>query len=124
MIARYVHEGKSLDYRPSEAVAAGEVIVLESLVGIARLDIASDTLGSLAVTGVFEVAKASGEISAGVPLYWDAKNKNVTTTAAGNIYIGKAVPHLRMQPFISCLMLPMWQQSLRDEYYGTGCSMA
>ena len=31
MIARYVHEGKSLDYRPSEAVAAGEVIVLESL---------------------------------------------------------------------------------------------
>lgn len=91
MIARYVHEGKSLDYRPSEAVAAGEVIVLESLVGIARLDIASDTLGSLAVTGVFEVAKASGEISAGVPLYWDAKNKNVTTTTAGNIYIGKAV---------------------------------
>ena len=91
MIARYVHEGKSLDYRPSEAVAAGEVIVLESLVGIARLDIASDTLGSLAVTGVFEVAKASGDIAVGVPLYWNAKNKNVTVTAAGNTYIGKAV---------------------------------
>lgn len=91
MIARYVHEGKALDYRPSEAVAAGEVIVLESLVGIARLDIAPGTLGSLAVTGVFEIAKAAGEITAGVPLYWDAANKNVTVTAAGNTYIGKAV---------------------------------
>ena len=91
MIARYVHEGKALDYRPSVAVAAGEVIILESLVGIARLDIAPGTLGSLAVTGVFEITKVTGEIPAGVPLYWDAANKNVTLTAAGNIYIGKAV---------------------------------
>lgn len=91
MIARYIHEGKALDYRPSEAVAAGDVIVQESLVGIARLDIPSETLGSLAVTGVFEIAKAAVEIAAGVPLYWDATNKNVTITATGNTYIGKAV---------------------------------
>ena len=40
MIARFVQDGKAIDYRPSEAVAAGAVIVQGNLIGIARLDIA------------------------------------------------------------------------------------
>ena len=91
MIARYVQKGESIDYRPSEAVAAGDVIVLNNLVGVARLDIAADTLGSLAVVGMFDVAKAAGAVAAGTAVYWDAANHAATTTAAGNPYLGKAV---------------------------------
>ena len=53
MIARFVQDGKAIDYRPSEAVAAGDVVVQGTLIGIARLDIAANTLGSLVVVGVY-----------------------------------------------------------------------
>ena len=91
MIARYVQKGEAIDYRPSEAVAAGDVVVLGNLVGIARLDIAANTLGSLAVVGVFDVEKAAGAVTVGAAVYWDAANHKATTTAIGNPYLGKAV---------------------------------
>ena len=91
MIARYVQKGESIDYRPSAAVAAGDVVALGTLIGIARLDIAADTLGSLAVVGVFDVEKAAGAIAAGTAVYWDAANHAVTMVAAGIPYLGKAV---------------------------------
>ena len=60
MLARYVQKGDSIDYRPDTAVAAGDVIVIADLIGIARLDIEAHTLGSLAVVGVFDITKAEG----------------------------------------------------------------
>jgi Uncharacterized conserved protein len=91
MYARYVQKGESIDYRPAAAVAAGDIVVQDNLVGIARLDIAADMLGSLAVVGVFEAPKAAGAIAAGAAVYWDVTNHAVTTVAAGNPYLGKAV---------------------------------
>ena len=91
MFARYVQKGDSIDHRPSEAVAAGDVIVVANLIGVARLDIAANTLGSLAVVGVFDVVKAAGSIAAGAAVYWDAANHAATTVAAGNPYLGKAI---------------------------------
>lgn len=91
MIARFVQDGKAIDYRPSEAVAAGDVVVQGTLIGIARLDIAANTLGSLAVVGVFDAPKAIGAITVGAAVYWDATNSKVTTTATDNPYLGKAI---------------------------------
>lgn len=34
-MATFVHEGKSIDYTPTSAVTAGDVIVLGTLVGVA-----------------------------------------------------------------------------------------
>ena len=62
MLARYVQKGDAIDYRPAEAVAAGDVVIIADLIGIARLDIEANTLGSLAVVGVFDVVKADGAI--------------------------------------------------------------
>jgi len=105
MIARFVQDGKAVDYRPVAAVAAGDVIVQGNLVGIARLDIAAETLGSLAVTGIYEIAKATGAISIGAVLYWDATNKKVTATAAGNTYFGKAVTAAESADATVCVLL-------------------
>ncbi len=91
MIAKYVHKGDSIDYTPAEFVNAGDVVVQENLVGVARLDIQAETLGSLAVVGVFDVTKDSSEVATGSAVYWDDTDKNATSTATENYYLGKAV---------------------------------
>jgi len=92
--ATFVHDGGSIDYTPSSAVAAGDVVVQNNLVGVARTPIAANALGSLAVAGVFDVPKATGTgkaIAAGKTVYWDATNKVATETSSGNTLMGKTV---------------------------------
>ncbi len=92
--ATFVHDGEAIDYTPGAAVAAGDVVVIGELVGIAKTPIAANALGALAVRGVFDFAKATGvgtAISAGASVYWDDANNVATTTATGNKLIGKCV---------------------------------
>ena len=91
MLARFVQKGESIDYRPETSVAAGDVIVQDNLVGVARLDIPAGTLGSLAVVGVFDIEKDSSAVAAGNAVYWDADAKKATTAKTGNRYLGKAI---------------------------------
>lgn len=86
--AIYFQKGEAIDYRPTTAVAAGEIVVQGKLVGITRLDIPAGTLGSLAVTGVFKVAKASATVfTAGAEVFF--KDGNAATT--GDVKLGLAV---------------------------------
>jgi len=98
--AIFVHDGDTIDYTPGSNVTAGDVVVQGDLVGVAKLDIASEALGALAVEGVFDIAKVTGAIAAGAKLYWDADGNPLggtagtgaaTTTAAGNSYMGQVV---------------------------------
>lgn len=94
--AVYVQAGDAIDYTPSADVAAGDVIVQGDLIGIAKQPIKANTLGALAVAGVFDVAKASGggvTFSAGDKVYWDDTNKLAVTTdgAGANKLLGKAI---------------------------------
>jgi predicted RecA/RadA family phage recombinase len=63
-MASYVQDGDLLDHTPSSAVAAGEVVVIGSLVGVAPRAIAANALGALAVEGVFEIPCATGATGA------------------------------------------------------------
>ncbi len=100
MIAIYKQRGESIDYTPAADVAAGDVVVQNDLVAIAKLDIKAGELGSLATTGVFALPKAEVEIDTGQKIYLDADGDPVggevgsgamTTVATGNIYCGKAI---------------------------------
>jgi len=96
MTATFIHEGASIDYTPGADVAAGAVVVQGELVGVASRPIAANTLGTLAVEGVFDFPKATGggsAITAGAQLYWDDTNDIATTSdgAGANKAIGKAV---------------------------------
>jgi predicted RecA/RadA family phage recombinase len=72
-MASYVQDGKLLDYTPGSAVAAGDVVVIGSLVGVAPRPIAANALGSLAVDGVFSMPCASGATGAqGSAINWYA----------------------------------------------------
>jgi predicted RecA/RadA family phage recombinase len=92
--ATFIQEGSAIDYTPGADVAAGSVVVQSDLIGIARLDIQANTLGALAVVGVFEVPKATGvgtALAVGTIVYWDAAAQRATTTAAGNKVLGKVI---------------------------------
>lgn len=72
-MASYVQDGKLLDHTPAAAVAAGEVVVLGALVGVAPRPIAANALGSVAVDGVFSLPCASGVTGAqGSAINWYA----------------------------------------------------
>ncbi len=93
--ATFVQEGASIDYTPGSAVSAGDVIVQEDLVGVAKLDIAANALGALATEGVFDFPKATtsgSAISAGEECYWDEAETVAKTDAesGANKLIGKA----------------------------------
>jgi predicted RecA/RadA family phage recombinase len=95
--ARFIQVGESIDYTPSSAVAAGQVVVQGSMVGVAKVPIEANRLGALSVKGVFDVVKANEQQSLGAALYWDADGNPyngtagtgcATTTAGGNTFIG------------------------------------
>ena len=92
MTAKFIQDGESVDYTPGSAVAAGEVVVQNDLVGVAPVPIPANTQGALAVEGVHAFPKATGggtAIAAGVTCYWHSTVANATS--AGGVLIGKAV---------------------------------
>jgi predicted RecA/RadA family phage recombinase len=93
-LAVFVSEGNAVDYTPTADVASGDVVVLGELIGIARMPIAANTLGSLAVKGAFDLPKLTGAgsaIAVGTKVYWDATNKVVTATVGTNKFLGKTI---------------------------------
>lgn len=87
---RYIHKGDALDYTPSSDVSAGSVIVVGSLVGIAANDIPANEQDAIQISGVWRLPKATGAVTVGASLYWDATNSKLTTTSTNNTYFGKA----------------------------------
>jgi predicted RecA/RadA family phage recombinase len=72
-MASYVQDGKLLDHTPGSAVAAGEVVVIGAIIGVAPRPIAANALGTLAVEGVFEMPVATGATGAqGSAINWYA----------------------------------------------------
>lgn len=91
MRVTFIHDGDRIDHTPTVDLAAGEVVVLEDLIGVTKRPVPANTPGALAVTGVFEFPKATGAIAAGKTVYWKASPGEVTPTASGNKLLGKSV---------------------------------
>ena len=91
MQARFIHDGKSVDFFPATDIPAGSVVILGSLVGITKLDVKSNTLGAVSVVGVYDVEKTNIAVPLGSKVYWDATAKKANLTATGNTLLGVAV---------------------------------
>jgi predicted RecA/RadA family phage recombinase len=87
---RHTSDGDRIDYTPVSAVTAGDVVVVGSIPMIAERDIAAGALGSLACEGVWKVPKATGAITAGDSIYWDADGSPVTGDASSGAATGTA----------------------------------
>ena len=90
--ARFVQRGESFDYTPMADVAAGSVVVVGTLVGVADRAIKANQLGALTVRGIYDLDKNPADnITVGAQVYWSTANNYVTTASAGATLIGKSV---------------------------------
>lgn len=74
--------GRAIDYTPASDVEGGQLIVLPGMVVVAATDIAAGEMGACEAVGVFELAKASGAVSQGAPVYVDSQGKITATATA------------------------------------------
>lgn len=85
MIAKYIQPGEIMEYKCAEALKFGDVVNLGSRIGVAANNIAAGEVGSVAVVGVFDLPKETGEGAADIPcgtaVYWDPDNEVITATA-------------------------------------------
>lgn len=86
-----IQTGEMMDYTAGANILSGAVVVVGVRVGIATTNIANGASGSLAMDGVYSVAKLSTDVVAqGVLLYWDDTNDRMTVTATSNTLAGYA----------------------------------
>lgn len=81
--AVYWQRGETLDYRNTTdtKIEANTVISFGSHIGVAGTDILPGELGSLHVTGIFEIPKKATEaIEMGVNVYFDGTGITTATT--------------------------------------------
>lgn len=72
-------------------VASGSGVIVGSIFGVAKLDIADGKTGPLDIEGVFELPKAAGVVLAqGAACYWNDTAKNITDVSEGNTRAGIA----------------------------------
>jgi len=93
--ATFVQDGASIDYTPSADVAAGDIVNLGAIIGIAKRPITAAVLGALAIEGIFSLLKdgTTGPVfSQGDHVFWDSVNElAVRTGGSGCWYLGTAI---------------------------------
>lgn len=98
MATNFVQPGEVIDWvnGTGAAKAAGAVVAMGNILGVALVDIANGATGSVAISGVFTVPKVSAAVIAqGESLVWDvsagAFDDNLATPATGDISGAAAV---------------------------------
>lgn len=92
MKARYIQRGESIDFVPTADIAAGDIVKLGKLVGVAKLDIKTGELGALACVGVYEIPNGGLTIAVGDIVSVDpATGKAVAEGASGAVKFGHAL---------------------------------
>lgn len=84
----FIQPGNHLTFTATVDIAAGDAVFEGALFGIAATDAATGEDFEAALTGVFQLPKASGALTKGQKVYWNSTNGNVTGTASGNTLIG------------------------------------
>lgn len=89
--AIYVQKGEKLNYKNTtlSKISAGDVVVIGSKIAVAGCDIEVGQVGSVIMTGVYELPITTLEVNIGEKVYWDSSAHTVTKTNT-DIEIGYA----------------------------------
>jgi predicted RecA/RadA family phage recombinase len=91
MATNYVGKGDSVQYTAGANLTSGQPVLMGDVLGICLTAIASGAVGSVALQGVYTVAKNSAEAWAiGDILFWDAGSSVLTKTASTHKPVGHA----------------------------------
>lgn len=72
MSSTFIQPGNVVEFLAGANIAAGDVVLVGNVLGVATQDIAKDTSGPVQITGVFVCPKVSGAVIAqGEPVTWD-----------------------------------------------------
>ena len=95
MQARYIQRGESIDFLPDRDISAGEIVIQNGLVGVAKIPVGKGTPGSLALSGVFDVTKpVRCAFSVGAAVYWDTVRQSAVTS--GDLLLGLAAENSKL----------------------------
>jgi predicted RecA/RadA family phage recombinase len=87
----FVQNGMILSLVAAAAVNAGDGLLVGKIFGVAVANVAAGASGEFQTVGVFQLPALATDVAAqGAILYWDAANKRLTVTAAGNTRVGVA----------------------------------
>lgn len=81
-----------LDYTPSGAVNAGDVVVIGGRPYVAHTDIAANQLGAVSAGGGVYVCTAAGNYAPGTKVYWNDSTNKITTAVGSHPHFGWIVP--------------------------------
>jgi len=91
MSTNFIEKGEVLNYTATtKDIASGDLVIIGSIAGVAKTDIANGSMGAVHITGIYSLAKAVDTITQGTKVYWSSVNCNVTTSKADNALIGVA----------------------------------
>ncbi len=90
MSTNFIEKGEVLTYGATKNISSGDLVIIGTIAGVAKTDIAIGETGSVHITGVYSLAKANETITQGAKVYWSSKSNNVTTSKTENIAIGVA----------------------------------
>lgn len=94
-MATYIQKGNRIDYQNEgeTPILSGDVVAFGTTrIGVAEALILPGEMGSVALTGVFEMpADNSQEMAVGAQVYWVTAQKKVSTTQEGNVPAGMVV---------------------------------
>ena len=83
MLGRFVYNGGTVNYKATKDIAYREVVELGTRIGVAAATIPNGEVGTLNITGVYELTATSTEdYKIGDILYF--KNEGVTKTNSSN----------------------------------------
>ena len=89
MKAKYIQKGDAVDYIPNQDMDAGESVCLGDLIGITRIPIKAGTLGTLTLSGVFDIIKQAGvTFSTGDSVCWNSSSGSAAHTG---VVLGLAI---------------------------------
>lgn len=80
-MARLVSEGFGVQYTPGSDVAAGTIVKVGSIVGVANHNIPANTLGSIETHGIYEITKAASSttFTQGAAVYYNTSGLATAT---------------------------------------------
>lgn len=87
-MTNYVQPGNVIPVTLAANINSGDAMVIGSVVGVATCSGVTGQTVNFSLEGVYELPKASGAVTIGDVLYWDAVANNLTTTSAGNTEAG------------------------------------
>ena len=88
-MAEYARQGDSIEWTATAKLNAGAPVLMGRILGVALENIANGSVGTVAIEGVFTVAKATGSaMTVGTPVHWDVSTKKLTGAATSTLSAG------------------------------------